>query len=200
MLNFTDLMECDASSPAHDFTRARGKDIILIGMMGCGKSTVGRMLSIDLERPLLDMDALIEDQIGKSISDIFRDEGEGHFRSLETALLRFLADGPPSPAEGCILSTGGGVPIKPENRDLLRKLGFVVWLRVDVDTLYERTCRASHRPLLNHGGSARQRLKELCELRYPIYEETAHYIIDTSEVDVNVVTDWIKSAAEKYFS
>ncbi len=169
-------------------------------MMGCGKSTVGRMLSIDLDRPLLDMDALIEEQIGKSISDIFRDEGEAHFRSLETALLRFLVEGTPSPAEGCVLSTGGGVPVKAENRELLRQLGFVIWLRVDVDTLYERTCRTNHRPLLNQQGNARQRLKDLCAARYPIYEETAHYIIDTSKVDVNEVTDLIKAAAEKYFS
>ncbi len=185
------------SRPDLECGQAHG-DIILIGMMGCGKSTVGRTLSIDLERPFLDMDALIEEQIGKSIPDIFREDGEAHFRSLETALLRYLVEGRHSPAEGCVLSTGGGVPLRPENRELMRQLGFIIWLRVDVDVLYERTMRSNHRPLLAQAESLHERLTSLCETRYPIYEQTAHYIIDSSRKDICDVADEIKLAAQRY--
>ncbi len=200
MRSFADMMEYDHSSSDLASKAESGRDIILIGMMGCGKSTVGRALSIDLERPLLDMDLLIEEQIGKTIPEIFNDEGEAHFRSLETALLRYLDDGCPSSAEGCILSTGGGVILKAENRELMRRLGFIVWLRVDVDNLLERTSRSNHRPLLQGQSCARMRLTELCEMRYPLYEETAHCVIDTSQLDVHEVTSMIKESAKRYFS
>ncbi len=187
-------------SALSDLPQKQGGDIVLIGMMGCGKTTVGRALSIDLERPMLDMDTLIEEQIGKTIPEIFKEEGEAHFRSLETALLRYLVVDSPRKAEGCILSTGGGVPLRDENRELMRRLGFVVWLRVDAEVLYERTSRSNHRPLLSQPGCARTRLVTLCEQRYPIYEQTAHYILDTSQMDIHDVLLDIKEAAQRYFA
>ncbi len=196
MFSFRDT-ECQSHADLQP-RQARG-DIILIGMMGCGKTTIGRNLSIDLERPLLDMDSLIEEQIGKSIPDIFREEGEAHFRSLETALLRYLVEGKHSPAEGCVLSTGGGVPLRLENRELMCQLGFIVWLRVELDVLCERTMRSNHRPLLEQADCLQERLASLCEARYPIYEQTAHYIIDSTRKDVGEVTDEIKLAAQRYF-
>ncbi len=177
----------------------KARDIILIGMMGCGKTTIGRALGVELHRPLLDMDAVIEEQLGKSISDIFKEEGEAHFRSLETTFLRYLCDERPCSAERCILSTGGGVAMRQENRELLRRLGFVVWLRVDIPILIQRTARCTHRPLLMGGIPLKDRIRELCLQRYPVYAKTAHYTLDTSHMSVHQALDHIKEAASLYF-
>ena len=103
------------------------KNIILIGFMGSGKSSVGHELSQNLGYPIVDTDALIEKRAGKPIVKIFEDEGEEAFRDLETAVLRQLEDDRTSRR---IIATGGGIIVSAENREALRRLGFVVWLVV----------------------------------------------------------------------
>lgn len=185
---------------AESSLNTQGRPIILIGLMGCGKTTVGKELSKQTGMPLLDMDSVIEEQIGKPIADIFRDEGEAHFRALETALLRYLES-----EEGChfcrnsIISTGGGVVIRPENREILRRLGFTVWLSVDVNILISRTMRNNNRPLLRRP-DREEVLNLLLEQRSPMYEETAHLKLDSSHLDIPAVVQEVYNAAKSYFS
>lgn len=167
--------------------------------MGSGKTTVGRELGRVMKCSILDMDALIEEQIGKSITDIFREDGEAHFRSLETAFLRYLVGGCPEAYSGCIISTGGGVIGCEENRELLRKLGFVVWLDVDINTLVKRTARGNNRPLLNDV-SARETLLKLLALRAPLYNKVSHYRIKTDRLEVAEVVEHIREASALYFA
>ena len=170
--------------------------IILIGLMGCGKSTIGRELSKLTGLPLL----VIEEQLGKSIPDIFAEFGEARFRALETALLRYLADRSSAPDKrNCIISTGGGIVLKPENRTILRSLGFVVWLNVDVPALLARTARANNRPLL-HNADRAATLTSLLLRRRPLYEATAHMRLNTTDTDIPTVTREIIHAAKLFYS
>ena len=175
------------------------RPIILIGLMGCGKTTVGKALSKRTGLPLLDMDAVIEEQIGKSISEIFQEKGEGHFRKLETALLRYLEKGADSPSGAAIISTGGGVVLSPENRRIIRRLGFCVWLNVELSALLIRTSRGNNRPLLKTQ-DRRATMEKLLSERTPLYEETAHLRLDTTGMDINRVVCAVQQAARDFFA
>ena len=177
----------------------QGRPIILIGMMGSGKTTVGKELSRLTGMPLLDMDSIIEEQIGKSIPEIFRDSGEAHFRALETALLRYIEESPTAPPRSAIISTGGGVVLSPVNRDILKRIGFVAWLDVGVDEIIERTSRSANRPLLNTENRY-QVIADLCDKRRPLYEAAAHICIETGQLDVLSVVDVVHAAASEFFS
>lgn len=146
--------------------------------------------------PLLDTDAVIEEHHGISIPEIFRSKGESYFRNQETALLRYLLENPISPPS--IISTGGGIVLKRENRSLLRRLGFVVWLNVSVNTLLIRTSYSNNRPLLQNG-NRREILQNLHNERRPLYRRTAHYRLDSSRMDVNTITMHVCNQAERYF-
>ncbi len=175
------------------------RPIILIGLMGCGKTTVGRELSKMLGMPLLDMDAVIEEQIGKPIPAIFQEEGEAHFRALETALLRYLLQEEGNSSSGVpIISTGGGVVLREENRAILRRLGFCVWLNVEVPTLIARTARSNNRPLLANT-NRRATLERLSEQRNPLYAQTAHLELDSTKMDIGTVVRCISAAAQDFY-
>lgn len=177
----------------------KGHPIILIGMMGSGKTTVGKELSRLTGIPMLDMDSIIEEQIGKSIPEIFRDSGETHFRALETALLQYIESNPNFANGPSIISTGGGAVLSPVNRRILHKLGFVVWLNVEVNSIIERTSRSANRPLLNTEDRF-EIISNLCAQRRPLYQETAHYCIDTNGADVLSVVDMVHAAATQFFT
>ena len=184
-----------APAPTHPID-TKGLPIILIGLMGCGKTTVGKALSKRTGMPLLDTDAIIEKQIGKPIPEIFAEQGEAHFRALETALLRYLLYNPtPSPA---IISTGGGIVVRPENRDLLRKLGFTVWLNVSINALLLRTAKSTNRPLLLNT-DRRAVFTRLDSERRAFYKEAAHLWLEASYLDVNSVAVRVCEEAEKFF-
>lgn len=172
------------------------KNIVLIGFMGCGKSTVGRELHQLLGYPLVDMDAEIEESAGMPITDIFAKEGENGFRARETGLLTTLA-APDAPRR--IISTGGGVVVRPENRPLLRKLGYVVWLHAPADVILERTGRHNHRPLL-HAEDPAARIRMLLDERMPWYEETAHLKVDTAGLDCREIAGGILESARYFFT
>lgn len=175
-----------------------GRSIILVGMMGSGKTTVGKELSRLTGLPVLDMDSVIEEQIGKSIPEIFKEYGEGHFRTLETALLKYLEGSSNASRGPAIISTGGGVVLSPLNRAILRRLGFVAWLDVTVDVLIERTSRSANRPLLNTPERVNV-ITDLCNRRAPLYQEASHVRIETSTMDVLKVVDVVHASANEYF-
>lgn len=148
-------------------------NIILIGFMGAGKTTVGNVVAERLNQPLFDTDQLIEQQTGMSISKIFEIYGENEFRRLETEILK----GNLSANKDWVLSVGGGLPLKEENRGLLKKMGIVVYLRVQPDTVLQRLKEDKTRPLLQ-GGDVKQKVESLLRQRGTIYEEGADIVID----------------------
>jgi shikimate kinase len=141
------------------------RTIALVGLMGVGKSTVGRRLAKRLERPFVDADAEIETAAAMSVSDIFAKLGEPEFRAGETRVIRRLLEG-----ERKVLATGGGAMINPETRALLKAGSLTVWLRADLDVVVQRVSRRDTRPLLR-GKDPKATLTALAEARYPIYAE-----------------------------
>lgn len=165
------------------------KNIVLIGFMGCGKSTIGVRLSYRLRRCLTDTDKMIERREGRSISDIFAQAGEAYFRELETQVLSELA----KKAHHQIISLGGGTPVREENRPLMKAIGTVVYLRIQPETVYERLKNDTTRPLLQ-GENPLQKIKDLLEQRASIYEECADIIVDVDKLDISEVVNHIMSA------
>lgn len=172
------------------------KNIVLIGFMGSGKSTVGRELHQRLGYSLTDMDHLIEETMGKKITEIFKEEGESAFRDFETLQLMEIAK---QTDKRHIISTGGGIVIRPQNRSLLRQLGYVVWLHAPEKAIFERTSRNRDRPLLNHQ-DARARISSLLAEREPWYRETAHLKIDTAGLDSKEIATGILESARYFFT
>lgn len=150
-------------------------NIILIGFMGCGKSSVGKRLAKQLSFQFLDTDKRIEQKEEKKISAIFAEEGEAYFRKLETETIKEFLE----KTEKTVISTGGGLPLKEENGKLLQQLGFVVYLDVAKETVLQRLAKDTSRPLLQ-GPDKEKKVDELLEFRRPIYEYTAHITINTN--------------------
>lgn len=161
-------------------------NIVMIGFMGCGKTTVGKQLAAELEYQFLDTDAYIEEKEQMTISQIFDKKGEAYFRNLETTSLEELA----AQTKQTIVSSGGGLPLREENAKLLKKLGFVVYLRVTKETVLKRLEGDTTRPLLACENPA-QKVEELLNFRDPIYEVGAHLVIDVDEKSVPEIVEEI---------
>lgn len=152
--------------------------IILVGMMGAGKTTIGRQLAHALDRQFLDLDHEMEARCGVRVALIFDIEGEAGFRRRETALLDEC-----SQYRGMVLATGGGAVLAPENRQVLKERGIVVYLRAGVDELFRRVARDRTRPMLK-ASDPRQRIADLLAQREPLYEEVADVTLDTGAMPV----------------
>jgi shikimate kinase len=159
----------------------QGNNLFLVGPMGVGKTTVGLSLAKRLEWGFADSDREIERLTGVTIPLIFEIEGEAGFRQREHEVLAQLVQ-----AEGIVLATGGGAVLLPENRELLRSRGFVVYLRAPVSHLCARTAKDKGRPLLQIE-DPRARLLELQRIREPFYREVADLIVDTASLSVRQV-------------
>jgi shikimate kinase len=146
--------------------------LVLVGMMGVGKSTVGRMVSAELGRPLLDSDEMIEARTGRTVREIWSTDGEASFRVLETETLIEALDEP----EPSVIAAAGGVVLSERNRAALRDADArVVWLSAEVDVLLERVRSGGHRPLLDDDPEGA--LRRLCEVREPLYREVADAVV-----------------------
>lgn len=161
--------------------------------MGSGKTTVGQLIAEKLAWPLADTDAMIVEQAGRSIPEIFMAEGEAGFRRRETAVLASLLDAPPS-----VISTGGGIVTVPENEPLLRALGFIVWLSASEDAIFERVSRNRQRPLL-HTPDPRRTIHELLTARRPLYEKLAHLTIETAGLDPEEIAYGVCESARHFY-
>ena len=148
------------------------RNIVLVGFMGSGKTTVGKLVAEQTGMPLLDMDSMIVERAGKSINEIFANEGEAHFRSLERALVKELSE-----TEGNIISTGGGIVLNPDNIADFERTGLVVCLLADAETVLDRVKHDASRPLL--AGDKEAKILELLESRKHLYGAITHKI-DTS--------------------
>jgi shikimate kinase len=154
--------------------------LALVGLMGAGKTSVGRTCAKRLSRPLLDTDELVVAATGRAIPDIFAEEGEGAFRALER---QAVADACASP-EPAVIACGGGAVLDPVNRAALRQRCCVVWLRAPVATLAGRVGGGGGRPLLAGPVPPEVTLGRLADLRAPSYEAAAHVVLDTDGCSV----------------
>ena len=164
--------------------------ILLIGLPGSGKSTVGRQLARRLKLPFLDSDQVIEARLGCSIREFFEREGEASFRDVEESVLDELT------GLACgVLSTGGGSVLRPANRQSLHDRGHVVYLRSSPDELFRRLRHDVSRPLLQVEDPL-ERLRELYGQRDPLYRETAHFVIETGRPSVSTLVNMITMQLE----
>ena len=167
------------------------RPIVLVGLMGSGKSKIGRRLAARLSLPFYDSDAEFEQSAGCSVSDYFAKHGEPSFREGERKVIARLLDGPP-----CVLATGGGAFCDQETRDKIKRKALSVWLRADLDLLVRRTAGRDHRPLLKQG-DPRQILARLIEVRHPLYAQ-ADIVVDSTDESPDVTLDTVTSALCHY--
>ncbi len=172
---------------------ARPRNIVLVGFMGTGKTSIGRLLAEKTGFSLVDMDAEIEARASCRIAEIFEREGEAGFRARESDVLRSLA------ASGeQIVSTGGGIVTVAGNIPLLKDLGYVVWLRSSEDVIFDRVSRNQNRPMLQTDDS-RATIRALLEERNPRYKACANLEVDTTELSLDETAYGIAQSAGLYF-
>jgi shikimate kinase len=152
--------------------------LVLVGMMGAGKSTVGKRLAARLGRPFADTDRVLEERLGVSIPTIFELEGEAGFRDREAAVLADLLE-----RKGAVLATGGGIVLREGNRRQLAERAWVIYLRASAEDLWVRTRRDTTRPLLRTA-DPRARIAELLAHRAPYYLEVANLVVETGRQPV----------------
>jgi shikimate kinase len=163
------------------------RSIVLVGLMGCGKSSVGRRLASRLGLGFVDADEEIERVAAKSIVEIFADHGEAYFRDCERRVIaRLLSSGPQ------VLATGGGAFINPETRANIRERGVSIWLRADLPVLMRRVSKRDTRPLLK-SGDPEATMRDLMAKRYPIYAD-ADIIIESRDVPHDVIVNEVIAA------
>ncbi len=148
------------------------RTLVFVGLMGAGKTTIGKRIAQRLNVPFFDSDHEVEAAAGMSVSDIFFRHGESAFRDTERKVIKRLLEGPLS-----IIATGGGAYMQVQTRETIRQQGVAVWLRASLPVLHARTSRSKHRPILQ-SGDAEAILADLIDKRYPIYAE-ADLVIDT---------------------
>ncbi|WPE17195.1 shikimate kinase [Candidatus Thioglobus autotrophicus] len=164
-------------------------NIVLVGPMGSGKTSVGRRLACVLKRDFFDSDFEIVARTGVSIDHIFDVEGEEGFRQRETSMLSELCD-----ISNIVIATGGGIVIKAENRALLKNNSFVVYLASSVEQLVMRTARSKSRPLLEKSTNREQTIRDILEAREPLYQEVADVVIDTTGKKLYAIINEIKKS------
>lgn len=161
---------------------------VLIGYMGAGKTTVGKALAKATGKQFLDTDDLIVKQMNLSINDIFEKYGEKYFRDLETRLIENLCKSDVK----CIISCGGGLPMKEENRPILKELGTVIYLNVNETDIIKRLKGDTSRPLLRgEKEEVKKRIHDMIELRDPVYREVADVVIKTGRMKVCDIVEQI---------
>ena len=169
------LLASASDADVQNHRKLKSGNLILVGMMGCGKTTIGRSLSRQLCMPFIDCDEEIIKRTGVTIPHIFDVEGEAGFRLRETAAIRDLVA-----RENVVLATGGGAVLSEENRKLLLENGIVIYLKANSHDLWHRTRYDKNRPLLQHG-DAQGKLKELLQQRDPFYREVADVVVQSGK-------------------
>jgi shikimate kinase len=167
-------------------------NIFLVGMMGAGKTTLGRALAHRLGRRFVDTDKILVDRTGVPVATIFEIEGEDGFRRRESQVIaEFLAGG------DCVVATGGGAVLAEENRRMMRDHGVVVYLRARAESLWERTRHDTTRPLLATP-DPRATIAEMVQKRDPLYRDAAHVIVDTGAQSAATVVNRVIAALERH--
>jgi len=169
-------------------------NIFLVGMMGAGKTTLGKALAQRLAREFFDTDRVLVERTGVAVATIFDIEGEPGFRRRETLALAELAE-----RSECVVATGGGIVLAPENRHAMRAAGTVIYLRARLENLWERTRHDSTRPLLSTP-DPRGTLARLLEEREPLYREAAHLVVETGAQSAATLVNRVAAALHSHES
>jgi shikimate kinase len=156
------------------------RNVYLCGFMATGKSSVGKRLAAALHCDFVDMDALIEAEAGTTISEIFASQGEPAFRAMESRMVERMAE-----RSGCIVATGGGVIVNPQNLENMKRSGIVITLTADIQTILRRSGNEDTRPLLQTP-DRQERIRTLMEQRAPFYAQ-ADIVLDTSSLNIDEV-------------
>ena len=175
--------------------KMKQKSIIFIGYMGSGKSTIGKEVAKLFDIEFFDTDALIEEQEGMTISELFAQKGESYFRRKETEVLQSLKQH----SRTMVLATGGGLPVKEENQVLLKELGTVVYLKASIDTLEERLKEDTQRPLLKEG-DLRKKIETMLAVRNPVYEKVADVILETDALSIDETIGCLEQVRKNYWN
>lgn len=170
-----------------------GMTLVLVGLMGAGKSCIGKRLAQHFGLPFVDADQEIERAAGCTIAEIFERHGEPHFRDGERRVIARLLEQPPH-----VLATGGGAFMDARTRETIRERGISIWLRADLELLLRRTARRSNRPLLNNG-DRRATLERLIAARHPVYAE-ADIVIDSNDAPADVTTERVIAALARFLA
>lgn len=183
-------MRCKLSTGLITFDNIMGNqstNVVLVGPMGSGKTSVGRRLACVLKRDFFDSDFEIVARTGVAIDHIFDVEGEEGFRKRETQMLEELCD-----ISNIVIATGGGIVIKEENRALLKRDSFVVYLSSSVEQLVKRTAKSKSRPLLEQSNNREKTIRDLVNIREPLYQEVADLVVDTTGKKLYAIINEIK--------
>jgi shikimate kinase len=185
--------DADPSSAPRLHPRIRTRSIVLVGLMGAGKTTVGRALASALHMPFRDADHEIERAARRSVAEIFADRGEAEFRDGERRVIaRLLTREQPH-----VLASGGGAFVQPDTRAVIQGNALSVWLKVDLDVLVRRVSRKNTRPLL-HNRDPHEVLSNLAEQRYPAYAQ-AELTVDCGDVSTAMTVDVVLAALNAHF-
>jgi shikimate kinase len=176
----------DASSPL-----SPPRTVALVGLMGAGKSAIGKRLALKLGLSFVDADDEIERAAGCTIAEFFERFGETEFRNGERRVIQRLLEGPTH-----VLSTGGGAYMDPETRTLMRGRAITIWLRADLEVLYDRVRKRMHRPLLRQG-DPKDILARLMNQRYPVYAE-ADIVVESTAQPADVTTNQVLEALRRH--
>jgi shikimate kinase len=187
----TAVQSASASNAAVVLAKLGRRSIVLVGMMGAGKSSIGRRLAVELGLPFIDADTEIETAAGMTIPEIFEAHGEPYFRSGEARVIARLLEGGPQ-----VLASGGGAFINPQTRALIRARGVSVWLKAEVDVLLKRIRRRSDRPLLKTD-DPEQALRRLVNERYPVYAEADVTVHSQDVAHEAIVADILAALAAR---
>ena len=175
------------------FSPLRARTITLVGLMGVGKSSVGRRLANALDLPFRDADTEVEAAAGRSIPEIFNDMGEAAFREGERRVIARLLEAPPH-----VLATGGGAFMNPETQALIKARSISIWLKADLDILARRVGRKDNRPLLA-GKDPLAVLQDQAAQRYPAYEQ-ADLVVETGDVAHHITVDQVIRALSAHLA
>lgn len=170
------------------------KIILLVGLMGSGKTSVGKRLAAKLSLPFIDGDTEIEKASGLSLVELFKCFGEEEYRAGEARVMKRLLQGEP-----CVLASGGGSFVAGQTRELAKKYALTIWLKADIDTLYHRTAGRTRRPfLLGDNETVKNKLKEYISEEYPYYSE-ADIVVETREEQVENTVRRVVSAIKNHY-
>jgi shikimate kinase len=168
-------------------------NIVLIGFMGSGKTSIGRLVAKKLGFQFVDTDAVVVERAGMQVAEIFARHGEPWFRNLETSTLESM-----DILKRSVISTGGGIVVREDNRALLQSLGFVVWLTASEDVIFERVSRNKKRPLLQTA-DPRKTVHDLLEQRRGLYESASQFTLDTTALSHEMAADTVIAEARRAF-
>jgi len=173
--------------------RRPARTLVLVGLMGAGKSCIGKRLAQHFGLAFVDADQEIERAAGRKIAEIFEEHGEAHFRDGERRVIARLLDQPLQ-----VLATGGGAFMDERTREKVRERGISIWLRADLELLLRRTARRTNRPLLNNG-DRRATLSRLMETRYPVYA-LADIVVDSNDAPPEVTVERVIAALDRFLA